>query len=68
MAYGEKGTIPRSKPKESYWEITFRCVSTPQRFTSFSSVFSLLTQFSGNLQWDTSEHNEACGDKGNILR
>ena len=31
-------------------------------------MFSLLTQFSGNLQWNTSERNEACGDKGNILR
>ena len=31
-------------------------------------MFSLLTQFSGNLQWDTSERNEAYGYKGNILR
>ena len=36
--------------------------------TRLSSVFSLLTQFSGNLQWDTCERNEPCGDKGNILR
>ena len=31
-------------------------------------MVSLLTQFSGTLQWDTSERNEACVDKGNILR
>ena len=31
--------------------------------TRLSSVISLLTQFSGNLQWDTSERNEAYGDK-----
>ena len=39
-----------------------------QRVTRFSSVFTLLTQFCGNLQWDTSERSKACGDKGNILR
>ena len=38
------------------------------RFTRFSSVFSFLKHFSENLQWDTSERNEAYGDKGNILR
>ena len=31
-------------------------------------MFSVLTQFSGNRQWDTSERNEAYDEKGNILR
>ena len=43
-------------------------MNATHRFTRFSSVFSLLTQFSGNLHWDPSERNEAYGDKGNILR
>ena len=43
-------------------------MNATHRVTLFSSVFSLLTQFSGNLQWDTSERKEAYGDKGNILR
>ena len=42
-------------------------MNATHRVTRVSSVFSLLTQFSGNLQWDTSERNEAFGDKGNIL-
>ena len=54
--------------KEPFWETAFRYVNSTPRVTGFYSVFSLLTQFSGNLQWDTSERNEACGDKGNILR
>ena len=54
--------------KEASCEIAFRCVSTAHSVTLFSSVFSLLTQFSGNLQWDTCEHSEAYVDKGNILR
>ena len=54
--------------KEAFWETAFRCVNATHRVTRFSSVFSLLTQFSGNLQWDTSERNEAYGDKLNILR
>ena len=53
---------------EAFWETAFRCVNATHRVTRLSSVFSLLTQFSGNLQWDISERNEACGDKGNILR
>ena len=36
------------------------------RVSRFSSVISLLTQFSGNLQFDTSKHNNPYGDKGNI--
>ena len=36
--------------------------------TRFSSVLSLITPFSGNLHLDSCESNEACGDKGNILR
>ena len=54
--------------KEAFWESAFRCVNSTTRVTRFSSVFSLLTQFSGNLQRDTCERNEACGDKENILR
>ena len=43
------------------------CECNSQSYT-FPSVFSLLTQFSGNLQWDISEGSETCRDKGNILR
>ena len=45
--------------KEAFCETAFRCVNATHRVTGLSSVFSLLTQFSGNLQWDTSERNEA---------
>ena len=54
--------------KKAFCETAFRCVNASHIFTRFSSVLSLLTQFSGNLHWDTCERNEACGDKGNILR
>ena len=54
--------------KEAFWETAFRCVNAKPRVTLLSSVFSLLTQFSGNLQWDSSERNEAYSDKGSILR
>ena len=54
--------------KEEFWETAFRCVNATHRVSRFSSVFSLLTQFSGNLHWDTCERNEACGNKGNILK
>ena len=54
--------------KEAFWETAFRCVNATHTVTRLSSVFSLLTQFSLNLQWDTSEHNETNGDKGSILR
>ena len=54
--------------KEAFRETALRCVNATHRVTPFSSVFSVLTQFSGNLQWDTSERLEAFGDKGNILR
>ena len=50
--------------KEAYRETAFRCLNATHRVTGFSSVFRSLTQFSGNLQWDTSEHNEAYSDKG----
>ena len=53
--------------KAAFWETALRCVNSIHRVTLFSSVFSVLTQFSGNLHWDTSERNEAYGDKGNIL-
>ena len=54
--------------KEAFWEIEFRCVNATHRVTRFSAVFTLLTQVSGNLHWDTCERNEAYGDKGNIFR
>ena len=53
--------------KEAFCETAFRYVIATHRVSRCSSVFSLLTQFSGNLQWDNSERNEACDDKGNIL-
>ena len=56
------------KRKESFLETAFRCANATHRVTPLSSVFILLTQFSENLQWDTSERNETYGDKGNILR
>ena len=64
----KKEISSEKKWKEALWETRFRCVNATHRVTSFSSVFSLLTQFSVNLQWDTSERHEACSDKGNILR
>ena len=54
--------------KQAFWETAFRGVNATHRVTRLYSVFSLLTQFSGNLQWDTSVRNEAHGDKGSILR
>ena len=54
--------------KEALWETAFRCVNATDRVARLSSVFSLLTHFSGYLQWDTSECNVAYGDKGSILR
>ena len=53
--------------KEGFWEIACRCVNASDRVTRFSSVFSVLPQFSGSLQWDTCERNEAWGDKENIV-
>ena len=66
--YGEKVHILRSKLEEAFWETALRCVNATHTITRVSLVFSLLTQFSGNLQWDSSEPNEAYCDKGNILR
>ena len=54
--------------KETFWETAFRCVNVTHRVTRFSSVFTLLTQFSGNLHWDTCERNETWCDKGSIFR
>ena len=53
--------------KEAFRETALRCVNATHRVTPFSSVFSVLTEISVNLQWDTSECNETYGDKGNIL-
>ena len=40
--------------KEAFLETALLCVNATDRVTRFSSVISLLTQFSGNVQWDTS--------------
>ena len=56
------------KRKEAFWETALWRVNATQRVTPFSSVFSVIKQFSGNLPGDISEDNEAYGDKGNILR
>ena len=66
--YGEKGNIHRSKQE---WTLLRNCiaiVNATHRITRFSSVISLLTQSSGNLQLNISCRNEAYGEKGNILR
>ena len=63
-----KRKYPHQNWKEAFRETAFPCVNSTPRVTRFSSVFSLLTQLSGNLPWDTSERNEACGEKGNVLR
>ena len=42
---------------EAFCETALLGVNATHRVTSFSSVFSVLTQFSGNLQWDSSERN-----------
>ena len=49
--------------KETFWETAFRSVNATHTGTRFSSLFRLLTQFSGNLHWDTFERNEGCGDE-----
>ena len=43
-------------------------MNATHRVTRFSSVISLLTQFSGNLQFGITQRNEPYGDKGNIHR
>ena len=68
VGYGEKGNILRSKLERSLlWNSISMCECSSQSYTFLFSVY-LLTQFSGNLQWDTSERTEAYGDKRNILR
>ena len=54
--------------KEAFCETAFRNVIEIHRITRFSSVFCLLTHFSGSLHLDTCERNEASGEKWNILR
>ena len=54
--------------KEAFWETALPWVNATHRVTSFSSAISLLTKFSGNLQWDTSYRNEAYCDYLNNLR
>ena len=68
QGYGGKGNIADENGKEAFWKTALRCVNATHRVTPFSSVFSVLTQFSENLQWDTSERNEDYGEKGNNLR
>ena len=51
--YGEKGNLSDKNWKEAFWENVLRCMNATHRVTRFSSVISLLTQFSWNLQWDT---------------
>ena len=53
--------------KEAFRETAFRCVNATHRVTPFPSVFIVITQFSGDLQWDTFERNEDYRDKGNIF-
>ena len=68
MAMMKKEISSAQNWKVAFWETAFRCVNATHTVTRFSSVFSLLTLFSGDLQWDSCERNEACGDKGNTLR
>ena len=53
-AYVDKGNFIRLNVKEAFWETALPCVKATHRVTRFSSVISLLAQFSGNLQLDTS--------------
>ena len=66
--YGEKGNILRSKLERS---LLRKCISmcecNSQSYT-FSSVFSLLTEFSGNLRRNYLDRMEEYADKGNIIR
>ena len=43
-------------------------MSMQLRVTLFFSLISLLTLFLWNMQWNISEHFEAYGDEGDILR
>ena len=64
--YGEKGHILRSKLERSLLK---NCISMCEcNSQSYTFLFSLLTQFSGNLQWDISVRNEPCRDEGSIFR
>ena len=68
VGYGEKGNNRRSKLERS---LLRNCISMCEcNSQSYTFVFSVqfVTQFSGNLQWDTSERNEAYGEQGSILR
>ena len=64
----KKEIISDEKWKEGFWETALRRVNATHRVTPFSSVFSVITRFSENLQGDISERNEAYCDKGNIFR
>ena len=68
MAMVKKELSSDQNWKEAFSETAFRCVNATHRVTRLSLVFSLLTQLSGNLQWDTSERNEAYCNKGSIHR
>ena len=64
----EKEIFSDENFEEAFWETALQRVNATHRVTPFSSVFSVITLFSGNLPGDMSEDNEAYGDKGNILR
>ena len=68
MAMVTKEKSSDQNRKEDFCETAFRCVNANHRVTGFSALFSLPTQFYGNLQWDNFERNEAYGGNGNILR
>ena len=59
----KKDISSHNNEREAFGETALPCVNATHRVTRFSSVFSLLTQFSGNLQFDTSERSEAYGEK-----
>ena len=66
--YGQRWTILRWKLERSLLRVCIgMCECNSQRSTFLFSV-QCANKFSGNLQWDTYERNEAYGDKGNILR
>ena len=47
----KKEISSHQKWKEAFGETAIRCMNASHGVTRFSSVFSVLTQFSGNLHW-----------------
>lgn len=64
----EKAVSSDKNGKEAFWETALPCVNATHRVPLFFSVISLLTLFSWNLAWHTSQGYAACGEKGNLLR